>query len=225
MALPFSPETLEPTGEAFHINQDGIGASVSQGGDLVYWDDPQPVALHRLTWRDRVTGRVLEPVGEAQFAMRDPVISPDGERVLVSSVEAGDANVYVHDLRRSTKVQLTSDVNQEAGARWSPDGSKFVFWRQTGDETVVIENDPNSGGAGTILYRVQGAILNLDWSSDGKYLVLLQHADAGSREIRYISMAELGEGAPSIPYPGRPSRIASPRISPDGLYLAYEYFE
>lgn len=222
MALPFSLETLEPSGEAFHLDQEGIGASVSQTGDLAYWDDPRPVTLHRLTWRDRLTGRVLEPVGEAQFAMRDPVISPDGQRVLVSSVEDGDANVYIHDLRRSTKVRLTSDEAQEAGGRWSADGSKVVFWQQTGDETALVEKAANSGAAGTALYSVQGAILSLDWSRDGQYFVLLQHTDAGSREIRYISTAQMGEGAQSVRYPARPSRIASPRISPDGRYLAYE---
>lgn len=225
MALPFSLEALEPSGEPFHINQDGVAASVSQAGDLVYWDDPRPVALHRLTWRDRATGRVLEPVGEAQFAMRDPVISPDGQRVLVSSIEAGDSNIYLHDLRRSTKVQLTSGTDQEAGARWSSDGSKVVFWRQTGDETALVQKAVNSGGAGTEIYNVRGAVLNLDWTRDGKYLILMQHADAGSREIRYISMAHLGEGAPSALYPGRPSRNASPRVSPDGRYLAYESLE
>lgn len=224
MALPFSLKTLGPSGDAFHLNSDGIGASISRTGDLVYWDNPRPVALHRLTWRDRATGHVLERVGEAQFAMRDPVISPDGRRVLISSAEDGDSNIYVHDLRRSTKVQLTSDVAQEAGARWSADGSKVIFWRQTGDETVVVEKAADSGGAGTTLYTVRGTILSLDWSPDGKYLVLVQHADAESREIRYIPTSELGAGpgAQSAPYPGRPYRRASPRISPDGRYLAFE---
>ena len=138
-ALPFSPRTLGPSGDAFHLNSDGVGVSISRTGDLVYWDNPRPVALQRLSWRDRATGRVLERVGETQYAMRDPAISPDGQRVLVSSAEAGDSNIYLHDLRRSTKVQLTSDVAQEAGARWSADGSKVVFWRQAGDQTVVVE--------------------------------------------------------------------------------------
>jgi serine/threonine-protein kinase len=222
MALPFSLETLEPIGDAFHLNQDGIGASVSQAGDLVYWDNPRSVALHRLAWRDRATGRVLEPVGEAQFAMRDPVISPDGQRVLVTSAEVGDSNLYVQDLRRSTKRRLTSGAAQESGGNWSADGSKVVFWRQTGDKTALVEKAANSGGAGTVLYEVPGAILNLDWSRDGRYLILLQHADAGSREIRYLSTADLGKGAASTQYPGLPARNASPRISPNGRYLAYE---
>lgn len=222
MALPFSVERLEPSGEVFHINQDGIGASVSLAGDLVYWDDPRPVALHHLVWRDRQTGRVLESVGEAQMAMRDPVISPDGQRVLVSSVETGDANIFIHDLQRSTKVQLTSAAAQEAGARWSSDGSEVVFWRQAGEKTAVVEKAANSGGDGTVLYQVDGAILNLDWSRDGRYVVLLQHAEAGSREIRYVDTAQLDKGTRSILYPGRPSRVASPRLSPDGRYLAYE---
>ncbi len=222
MALPFSLETLQPSGDAFHLNQDGVAASVSQVGDLVYWDNPRPVALHRLTWRDRATGRQLEPVGEAQFAMRDPVISPDGQRVLVTSTEAGNSNIYIHDLKRSTKVALTANKAQEADPSWSSDGSKVVFWRQTGDETALVEKAVNSGGAGTILYEMQGTILDLDWSSDSKNLVLLQHAEAGSREIRYISTAKLGEGAEAAPYPGRPSRSASTRLSPDGSYLAYE---
>jgi len=224
-AVPFSLETLAPSGDALHINSEGIGASISTTGDLVYWDNPRPIALHRLAWRDRTTGRVLERTGEAQFAIRDPVISPDGQRVLVSSAEAGESNIYLHDLRRSTKVQLTSDVAEEAGGRWSSDGSNVVFWRQVGDQAVLIEKAANSGGAGTILYTVHGTILDLDLSRDGKYLVLLQHADAESREIRYIPTAELGEGAQSSPYLGRKSRGASPRISPNGRYLAFESHE
>ena len=221
-AMPFSLETLGPSGDAFHLNQDGIGASVSQAGDLAYWDDPRPVALHRLMWRDRATGRALDAVGETQFAMRNPVVSPDGRRVLVSSTESGDSNIYIHDVGRSTKVQLTFDAAQEAGGSWSPDGSKVVFWRQTGDKTALVEKAANSGGSGTELYEVQGAILSLDWSSDGQYLVLLQHANAASREIRYISTAQLSAGGKSVPYPGSPARNAAPRISPDGRYLAFE---
>jgi Tol biopolymer transport system component len=53
----------------------------------------------------------------------------------------------------------------------------------------------------------------------------LQHADAESREIRYIPTAELGEGAQSSPYLGRTSRGASPRLSPNGRYLAFESHE
>ena len=222
MALPFALNTLAPSGDAFHLNQDGIGASVSRSGDLVYWDDPRPVALHRLAWRDRATGRVLELVGEAQSAMREPVISPDGQRVMVSSTETGDSNVYVHDLRRSTKVALTSDSAQEAGGIWSSDGTKVVFWRQSGDKTALVEKAANSGGAGTVLYEAPGAILSLDWSRDGQYLVLVKHTDAVSSEIRSASMAQLGDGGKFTLYPSVPARQAKPRISPDGRFLAYE---
>ena len=79
-ALPFSIETLKPTGEAFPIIENAGNPSVAEDGTLVYVDFQG--RKDQLVWRAR-TGEALGRIGQPQGAIRYPALSPDGSRVAV----------------------------------------------------------------------------------------------------------------------------------------------
>ena len=120
-ALPFSLASLEPTGEAFPIAEEGQFASVARDGTLVFMDGNAANVLSTLVWRNR-DGELLETIGQPQQGMSSPALSPDGQRIAVSSTESGNFDIWIHDLIRSTKTRLTFDEGSEIQPKWSPSG-------------------------------------------------------------------------------------------------------
>ena len=119
-ALPFSLATLEPKGEAFPISEDGQLASVARDGTLVFSDGAN-ARVETLVWRNRA-GEILETIGPPQRDMLEPALSPDGQRIVVTSTEGGSRDIWIHDLIRSTKTRLTFDEGAEQTPTWSPSG-------------------------------------------------------------------------------------------------------
>jgi hypothetical protein len=111
-ALPFSIDTLSVTGEAFPIAE-GLGQpSVSEDGMLVAIDVITQ-GEQQLIWRDR-EGRRLGSIGQAQFAMSHPALSPDGRWVAVSSSDSRDnrvgTDIWLHSVDRPVKQRLTARI-------------------------------------------------------------------------------------------------------------------
>ncbi len=125
-AWPFSLATLEPTGDAFPISTAGRAARVSSDGTLAYRDDAGGAGSRTLVWRDRA-GAVLETISQPQPNIGAPALSPDGQRVAVSSAESGNDDIWVHDLTRSTKTRLTFEDQTEVYPAWSPSGREIVY--------------------------------------------------------------------------------------------------
>jgi len=84
-----------------------------------------------LVWRNRA-GEILETIGQPQPIMRDPALSPDSQRIALSSAESGHQDIWVHDLSRSTKTRLTFDTGSERAPAWAPSGREISYWHQGG---------------------------------------------------------------------------------------------
>jgi Tol biopolymer transport system component len=55
------------------------------------------------------------------------VISPDGERIVFTSLKDGDLDIYVMDIDGSHLKKLTSQLGYDGGPWWSPDGKRIVY--------------------------------------------------------------------------------------------------
>ena len=82
----------------------------------------------------------------------DPDWSPDGKRLVYTSVEMPDfvevgRDVWVTNADGSNKTRLTDGPEAESSAEWSPDGSKVAFRRTgtQGDNDVWTMNRDGSG--------------------------------------------------------------------------------
>jgi serine/threonine-protein kinase len=147
MAAPFDPDRLVVTGAAVAVVQgvrhpniaSGVDYSLSDNGTLVYVPAEGRSPLPRaIVWVDRTgreTGQALDdPVDGA----RDPRLSPDGGRLLLTTGTLEEGDIWVYDLRGSPPIPLITDGDNLLGI-WSRDGALVAFMR---------------GGAGAGFYNI-----------------------------------------------------------------------
>jgi dipeptidyl aminopeptidase/acylaminoacyl peptidase len=56
-----------------------------------------------------------------------PRFSPDGQKVIMSLQQDGNANIYTMDLRSRATTRLTNTAAIDTSPSYSPDGSQIVF--------------------------------------------------------------------------------------------------
>ena len=219
-ALPFSLETLSPTGQAFPVDGSGQFPSVSRDGTLVYLDAP-PNRSRTLVWRGR-DGALLEMVGQPQRDMRSPSLSPDGRRVAVVLTESGKRDVWVHDLVSATKARLTFQARSFFQPTWSPSGRE-VLYESRGDGGARVETKPVDGtGDAVVLIEGKGVLANPAWSPDGQYLVYQGPGQGTTKsDIHYLERQANGAASEPVTIVNTPATERVPKVSPDGRFLAY----
>jgi len=57
----------------------------------------------------------------------ESVVSPDGKRIVFTSLKDGDLDIYVMNIDGTNVKRLTNTPGYDGGAWWSPDGTKIVY--------------------------------------------------------------------------------------------------
>jgi hypothetical protein len=113
--------------------------------------------------------------------LRDPAWSPDGSQVVfrqlrhVDGVDAMRLFIVNADGTGLRQVGFTSGDTVDAYPAWSPDGSRLAFLRfRDGDWTCVVVrlDDGRVIPTGPV---IPGGLAALDWSPDGRRLLLVLH--------------------------------------------------
>ena len=140
-------------------------------------------AKHPFTFNDMMA---LKRIGS-------PSLSPDGKWVLFTAMDVNlDQNTRINHIwvvpsSGGDARPLTSDPAGESGARWSPDGKKFLFVSARGgsQQVWVAEFNPATGDINGnpkavthISTEADGAI----WSPDGKNIVFTSQVYPGCRD-------------------------------------------
>lgn len=66
----------------------------------------------------------------------EAVLSPDGKRIVFTSLRGGDLDIYVMNVDGSGLKQLTHQLGYDGGPWWSPDGKQIVY-RANHPQTAV----------------------------------------------------------------------------------------
>jgi eukaryotic-like serine/threonine-protein kinase len=223
LAQPFDPDSARTTGDPQPIVEDihyfrntGLAAfSVSENGVLA-WRAPRRPS--RVVWIDRA-GTEVRTVASG-FFMPPGRLSPDGNRYAVSVVDPkqGVADVWIYDLDRDSSERATFKVHDDIAPIWASDGRAIYYrsdccgppdilrWTPGADEATVITSDPG-------LEEPQ------DVSPDGKWLLFVDHRQAGAADIHVLPLAPPG---PRRPFVATPFNEFSPRFSRDGRWVAFE---
>ena len=208
-ALPFSLETLQPSGEAFPIAENAVTSSVSEDGTLVFRDVQVPWT--QLVWRGR-DGEKLGEIGQPQqfIVITSPVISPDGRRVAVSAVtamsatEGGNFNVdvWVREVERPMTQRLTLDAAFDGVPQWSPSGREITFSSLREGNYDIFRRAADGTGEARVLVATEAHEVARGWSRDGNYLVYLVTTAEGasSSDIWYLKRKDGEDEFESVPF-------------------------
>ena len=146
--------------------------------------------------------------------------SPDGSRIVFTSVRSGTLGIYVMDADGQHVVQLTN--NGETSPSWSPDGARILFWPYVtaGFGQIMVMNADGSD------VQVLGQGSNPAWSPDGTRIAF-ERAEQNACvfdlcALNIYTMAVDGTDVRKLTGNTRPFEYAAtPAWSPDGTKIAY----
>jgi Tol biopolymer transport system component/DNA-binding winged helix-turn-helix (wHTH) protein len=211
-----TPERAESL-EKMPVGHDATSAIVSSSGNRLAYVQTQ---INGNIWRVDLDGakpkaRILVTSTREQY---DPIISPDGRRIVFRSNRSGTDEIWVCDSDGSDAQQITSFGGALTGTpRWSPDGKQIVFDSRAGGEANVYVIDANGG----VPRKLEtGTRMNSlpSWSHDSKWiyfasglthsnLTLWRVAATGGRAVQLTKTASI-----------------MPIESPDGQYVYFVRF-
>lgn len=124
--------------------------------------------------------------------------------------------VYAMSPDGSAQTNLTDNGIEDDDARWSPDGTKIVFARETATDDDIFVMDADGGNA-LQLTNDPAADEDPSWSPDGTKIVFSSNRD-GNDEI-YIMNAD---GTAETNLTNHPADDDEPHFSPDGTKIAFD---
>lgn len=94
----------------------------------------------------------------------DPAPAPDGRQVAI----AAQGWIWLLDLETGVARRVTSGADVDSRPRWSADGARMAFVRDTGSDTAIVVLDVGSGAE--TLINSPTIELDPEFSADGAYL-------------------------------------------------------
>ena len=226
MAQRFDVDRLAVTGEPVAVLQ-GVrnpGANtaadyaLSASGTLVYVPSgAAATATGALVWVDRA-GRITEQaVGEPLEFPREPRLSPDGRRLVLTVGPFNDGDVWIYGLDGRPPIPLAIEGDNRF-AVWSPDGVRVAFTSNRGGSYDLYVARSDGSSVDPLPLRSGG--LNAPpviWSAEGE-LILNRDAAYGTGDIVVTRVASEGELRDVV---ATKDGEFNPALSPNGRWLAY----
>ena len=79
-------------------------------------------------------GKIVKRLTKTKGYDAEATISPDGMRMIFTSIRSGDLELYTMDLKGKNIKQITNTLGYDGGAWFSPDGKKII-WRASRPQT------------------------------------------------------------------------------------------
>lgn len=185
---------------------------VDEAGSVAYVNRRTVTSV--LAWMEpggRIT-KLAAPPGE----YRNPVTSPDGRRLAFAAARNVVPDIWVVDLARGTRLQLTSAFG--LNPVWSPDGTRIAYAdRETG--ILSIASDGSGTPAVELARDPSRFVFPTSWSSDAIVFTAEERGAARGTRNRDIWMVRRGEKAQPVLASAADEKEGA--ISPDGRWLAY----
>jgi TolB protein len=158
--------------------------------------------------------RLTENIGN----VISPSFSPDGQTILFANRAAdGPTSLWTVDVTGKNPKLLYAAPADIVAADWSPDGSAIAFAMATdrpGSHEIYLMN-PDATNIRQLTRGLEGIGGSVDWSPDGKYL-LIYAGPPGDKDIFRIDVA--AQTASQLTDGGN---NAAASYSPDGAWIAF----
>ena len=153
----------------------------------------------------------------------NPIWTPDGNRILLTSDRTGAFGTWVLSVvdgsPQGNPQLLRADMGKTWPVRFTRGGSYFYGVQTTMQDVYVAELDPGTGRViappSQASRRFVGANQWPEWSPDGKHLVFVSNRSPDGRDVPALSILSLETGRQEDLYP-RMTNISRLRWSPDG---------
>ena len=228
-AAPMDLRTLQLSGPPVPLiegvastNYGGAQFDLALNGTLLYGKAGGD--RRNLLWLDSSgTTAPLRP-GAAEYDS-SMEFSPDGKRLAMVLMEAGNQDIWVYDWQRDVMTRLTFTVGLDAFPKWAPDGNSILFSsvRHGGPQNLYWMRADGAGEAVRLTesnqYNPRGNLAR--WQSRHIYRVSPQTGyDLWTVALEGLNSSHPKAGTPE-PFLRTPFNEGSPAISPDGRWLAY----
>jgi Tol biopolymer transport system component len=225
-AQRFDPARLELNGDPVAVAQNpaagptGVTVSVSDTGSIAYRTAAYAPPRRRFVWFDR-SGKAIGDVGGSSGVMSTPSLSPDDQRAIGYRGNPVDGNIdiWMLDMKRGTFSRVTSNVSDDVGPAWGPDGDHIIFSSNRKGSHDLYRKSAVAGGNEELLLANGEEKFGSDWSSDGRF-VLYESRD-GKRRSDLWALPLDGHGKP-IPVAQSDFEELRGQFSPDGKWVAYQ---
>lgn len=120
-----------------------------------------------------------------------PRLSPDGQRVIMSLQQGGNANLFVMDLRSKSTTRLTDTPAIDTSPCYSPDGSRICFESDRGGKQQIYVMSAGGGAAQRISFG-EGNYSTPVWSPRNDFIAFTKQG-GGSFSIGIMKPDGSGE--------------------------------
>jgi eukaryotic-like serine/threonine-protein kinase len=197
---------------------DGVsGVSASATGVVAYRASGGAGGQRQLTWVDR-SGAVRGTVGPPEGSLSSPRLSPDGRRVAFSRKTQGNADIWLQDEARASRMTFGSGASQFLV--WSPDGRRLAFMSTEGTANGLYQKPTDGAQAQESLLVSQLPKFPSSWSADGRYLLYFSpNSGQGGVDLWVLPMT--GTRKPFAFLQSAFGKVWG-QFSPDGRWVAYQ---
>jgi eukaryotic-like serine/threonine-protein kinase len=222
-AQAFDPVRLELTGNpvlvAEQVASSGAGGFSVSGAGSVAYRTSSPGAQRQLVWFDR-SGKEISKVGDSvSTTLSGPSLSLDGQRVVLYRPVNRNVDIWLLESRRGVLSRFTSDVADDVGPVWSPDGDRIVFSSNRKGIHDLYQKSATAGGSEELLLSTAQTKYATDWSPDGRF-VLFNSQDP-KRIFDIWALPLDGNGKPFAVVQTNFDE-QNGQFSPDGKWIAYQ---
>jgi serine/threonine protein kinase len=221
-AVPFSPTTLDTQGKPFLVERNGLGMSLSGDGTLVYLDFGKALGQF-LVWRDR-RGSVLAEAPEGHDVIQIVSLSPDGNRAVVSAVDAGRSALWIYDVQRFARTRF--DAGPDAAGKPVVAG----VWTKGNDIHYSVGDPPaqlfvkavDGVGPARRVPFPDGLQVVTDRTADGRYVVVVHSPNPNTEPNLWLRQGHRADEQGEIVHFSQTSdREVVGVLSPNERYIAY----
>lgn len=150
----------------------------------------------------------------------DPAWSPDGERMVWSSVRDLNLEIYLADGDGENQVRLTEDGGRDWYPAWSPDGTRVAFNSdRDGNENLYVIDLEN--GELTQLTDHPADDIYAMWSLDGETILFVSERDHSLMTGQVDLFLMNADGSDLHLLGADETFLGDPTYSSDGAQVAY----